>query len=106
MDNQHYKSYEQAALDILRGKKPEEKVAEQQQEQPEEKQPLSESTSEDQVDEATVHPNALHVKPVKISGQTKFTLSARILVVELKLASIFLIQSSMISRKWVVGSNT
>ena len=59
MENQHYKSYEQAALDILRGKQPEEEVEEQ-----------------EQVEEAAVHPDALHVKPVKMNGQTKYKVHA------------------------------
>ena len=59
MENQHYKSYEQAALDILRGKQPDEEVEEQ-----------------EQVEEAAVHPDALHVKPVKIDGQTKYKVHA------------------------------
>ena len=65
MENQHYKSYEQAALDILRGNKPEEvkPVEKEEQETP---QPLSEE----------VHPDALHVKPVKMGGQTKYKVHA------------------------------
>lgn len=65
MENQHYKSYEQAALDILRGNKPEEAPVQQKQE--ETSQPLS---------EAEVHPDALHVKPVKVNGQTKYKVHA------------------------------
>ena len=65
MENQHYKSYEQAALDILRGNKPEEEKPVQKEEQ-ETPQPLSEE----------VHPDALHVKPVKMGGQTKYKVHA------------------------------
>lgn len=65
MENQHYKSYEQAALDILRGKKPEEEKPVQKEEQ-ETIQHLSEE----------VHPDALHVKPVKMGGQTKYKVHA------------------------------
>ena len=59
MENQHYKSYEQTALDILRGKQPDEEVEEQ-----------------EQVEEAAVHPDALHVKPVEMDGQTKYKVHA------------------------------
>jgi hypothetical protein len=68
MENQHYKSYEQAALDILRGNKPEEeKPVQKEQQEQDIPQPLS---------EAEVHPDALHVKPVKMGGQTKYKVHA------------------------------
>lgn len=75
--DQYYKSYEQAALDILRGKTQEDKVAEQAQPetQPKEQEPLSEDShtentlDEEHIDEAAVHPMALHVK--RVPGQKK-----------------------------------
>jgi hypothetical protein len=51
------KSYEQVAMNILLGRNQEE-------------------TNEEQVEEAAVHPDALHVKPVKIDGQTKYKVHA------------------------------
>lgn len=59
------KSYELAALEILRGKQPEEPVEEKVEEQ-----------EQEQVEEAAVHPDALHVKPVKMDGKTKYKVHA------------------------------
>lgn len=67
---QYYKSYEQAALDILRGKKTEEPV-----EEPQEVQQATSEPKEDQVEEA-VQNHELHVKPVKVNGQTKYKVHA------------------------------
>lgn len=67
--SQHYKSYEQAALEILQGKKPEEGSQQVQQEQKQEEQKPQDLSEE-------VHPDALHVKPVKVDGKTKYKVHA------------------------------